>query len=158
MKYICPLIIVNDMQRARFFYEQLLHQKIKYDFGENITFEGDFALHLQSHYKQLIDNKEIKIGGNNFELYFEFDRMEEIVSDLKLNNVSFVHEIREQPWRQKVVRCYDPDQNIIEIGESMEHLCFRLSQEDKSIEEISKITYLPIDYIKESIKHYSAKK
>jgi len=31
------------------------------------------------------------------------------------NDILFVHELREQPWRQKVARFYDPDKNIIEI-------------------------------------------
>jgi len=73
---------------------------------------------------------------------------------LKANNVKFVHEVREQPWRQKVVRFYDPDKNIIEVGESMEHLTFRLFKEGKSIEEITSITKMPIDFIKTSIPNY----
>jgi catechol 2,3-dioxygenase-like lactoylglutathione lyase family enzyme len=140
MKYICPLITVSDIKRSRDFYENLLNQKVKFDFGENITFHGDFAIHLQSHFKELIDNKEIRQGGNNFELYFEYDNVEQIVKLLMENNISFVHGIREQPWRQKVVRFYDPDKNIIEIGESMEYLAFRLKIEGLSIEQISKIT------------------
>ncbi len=153
MKYICSLITVSDIQRSREFYEHCLHQKVKYDFGENVTFHGDFALHLQSHYKQLIDNKEIKTGSNNFELYFEFDQLEEMVSDLKAKHVEFIHEIREQPWRQKVVRFYDPDQTIIEVGESMEHLCFRLHNDGMSTNKISKATGLPLEYVEISIKN-----
>jgi catechol 2,3-dioxygenase-like lactoylglutathione lyase family enzyme len=122
MKFICPLIAVKDIKTSREFYEKLLDQKVKFDFGENITFEGDFAIHLMSHFSNLIDNQEIKCGGNNFELYFEYDDVDKIVLKLKSASVVFVHEVREQPWRQKVVRFYDPDLNIIEIGESMEFL------------------------------------
>ena len=158
MKYICSLITVSDIKRSREFYENLLNQKIKFDFGENITFHGDFAIHLKSHFQQLIDNKEITHGGNNFELYFENDNLEEIVTKLKHNKVKFVHEIREQPWRQKVVRFYDPDKNIIEIGETMEYLAFRLSEEALTVEQISKITYMPIEFVKTSIEKYKNKK
>lgn len=154
MKYICLLITVSDIKISRNFYEKILGQKVKFDFGENVTFHGDFAIHLQSHFKELIDNKEIRHGGNNFELYFEYDNIEQIVNILKEHDVSFVHEIREQPWRQKVVRFYDPDKNIIEIGESMEHLIFRLKNEGMSIEQISKTTYMPIVFVNESIEKY----
>jgi catechol 2,3-dioxygenase-like lactoylglutathione lyase family enzyme len=154
MKYICSLITVSDIKRSRHFYENILKQNVKYDFGENVTFHGDFAIHLQSHFKALIDNKEIQTGGNNFELYFEYDNVEDIVKTLKDNNVVFVHEIREQPWRQKVVRFYDPDKNIIEIGESIEYLAFRLKNEGLSIEQISKTTNMPIEFVKESIKKF----
>jgi len=152
MKFICPLITVSDINRSRKFYVDLLNQKVKYDYGQNVTFEGDFAIHLQSHFKDLIDGKEIKTGGNNFELYFENDNIEQIVDSLKANNVCFVHPLREQPWRQRVVRFYDPDNNIIEIGESMEHLCLRLSDENLSIEEISVVTGLSSGFIIESLK------
>jgi len=154
MKYICSLITVSDIKRSRDFYENLLNQKVKFDFGENVTFHGDFAIHLQSHFKDLIDNKEIRQGGNNFELYFEYDNVEQIVKLLKDNNISFVHEIREQPWRQKVVRFYDLDKNIIEVGESMEYLAFRLKNEGLSIEQISKTTNMSIDFVNESIEKY----
>lgn len=154
MKYICSLITVSDIKRSRNFYENILNQKVKYDFGENVTFHGDFAIHLQSHFKALIDNKEIQTGGNNFELYFEYDNVEDIVKTLKDNNIVFVHEIREQPWRQKVVRFYDPDKNIIEIGESIEYLAFRLKNEGLSIEQISKTTNMPIEFVNESIKKF----
>jgi catechol 2,3-dioxygenase-like lactoylglutathione lyase family enzyme len=154
MKYVCPLVTISDMKRSRDFYEKLLDQKVKYDFGESVTFHGDFAIHLQSHYKNLIDNREIKSGGNNFELYFESDKIELIVEKLKGNDILFIHELREQPWRQKVVRFYDPDKNIIEIGETLEHLSFRLRKEDLSFEQISMITNMPIDFVIDSIEKY----
>ena len=158
MKYVCPLITVSDMKLARDFYETLLGQKVKYDFGESVTFHGDFAIHLQTHYKNLIDNREIKSGGNNFELYFESDTIELIVENLKKSKILFVHELREQPWRQKVVRFYDLDKNIIEVGETLEHLSFRLRKEGLSFEQISEITNMPIDFVIDSIEKYEKNK
>jgi catechol 2,3-dioxygenase-like lactoylglutathione lyase family enzyme len=148
------LITVTDIKRSRDFYENILSQKVKFDYGENVTFHGDFAIHLRTHFRQLIDDREIRSGGNNFELYFEYDDVEQIVKLLKVNDVVFVHDIREQPWRQKVVRFYDPDDNIIEIGESMEYLSFRLSNEGLTIDQISKMTYMPTDFVKNSIEKY----
>lgn len=147
MKFICPLIAVKDIKTSREFYENLLDQKVKFDFGENVTFEGDFAIHLSSHFANLIDNKEIKFGGNNFELYFEYDDVDKIVLKLKSASVEFVHDVREQPWRQKVVRFYDPDLHIIEIGESMEFLVKRLRMEGMTLNEIVDKTGLPIEFI-----------
>ena len=134
-----------------------IRDRVKYDFGENVTFEGDFAIHLQSHFSSLIDNRPIRTGGNNFELYFEFDMVDQIADLLSHNGVEFVHEVREQLWRQKVVRFYDLDMNIIEIGESMEYLSYRLSSEGLSIEQISHLTGLPIDFVHVSIERYLIK-
>lgn len=154
MKFICSFIAVSDIKRSRYFYEILLNQKPRFDFGENITYHGDFAIHLESHFKNLIDNKKIEHGGNNFELYFEYDDLEQIVKILKENNITFLHDIREQPWRQKVVRIYDPDQHIVEIGESLEYLSFRLKNEGLSNEEISKITNMPSDFMISAIDKF----
>jgi len=151
MKFICALITVSDIERSRNFYENLLNQKVKYNFGANITFHGDFSIHLKSHFQALIDNKEIKTACNNFELYFEYDNIEQMVEKLKKNNVVFVHEIREQPWKQKVVRFYDPDENIVEIGESLEYLCCRLKCEGMENGQIVKVTGLPEDFVNEAV-------
>jgi catechol 2,3-dioxygenase-like lactoylglutathione lyase family enzyme len=147
MKYICPLLVVSNLKRSRDFYERLLRQKVKADFGENLTFEGDFSLHLKEHYSSLIENKEISFGVNNAELYFEYDDVDGIAAELSANKVEFVHPAQEQPWRQKVVRIYDPDRHIIEIGESMENLCLRLLREGKTEEEVSRITYMPMEFV-----------
>jgi catechol 2,3-dioxygenase-like lactoylglutathione lyase family enzyme len=155
MKFICTLIVVEDVQKSRFLYEQILGQTVKMDYGENITFHGDFAIHQKSHFKSLINHYPILSKSNNFELYFEDDNLETIVKKLKDNGFEFIHKIVEQPWKQKVIRFYDYDKNIIEIGERMEHVAYRLSKQNYSIEEISKITYFPEDIVQKSIEEYS---
>jgi hypothetical protein len=42
MKFICPLIVVSNMEIFRSFYENILNQKVQYDFGENVSFEAAF--------------------------------------------------------------------------------------------------------------------
>jgi catechol 2,3-dioxygenase-like lactoylglutathione lyase family enzyme len=151
VKFICPLITVADIEKSRDFYERVLGQTIETDFGRNVSF-GGFAIHLRSHFQMLIDNKEIVVGGNNFELYFEYDNVEQIVEKLKTEKVEFVHELREQPWKQFVVRFYDPDKNIIEIGETMEYLTFRLYKQGNSFTEISTMTGLDIEFVEKTVQ------
>jgi predicted enzyme related to lactoylglutathione lyase len=139
------------MNRARKFYEDILEQKVKVDFGANVAFESGFAIHLRSHFSGLIDNREILSGSNNFEIYFEHNEVDEFAKKLKENNVKFVHDVREQPWRQKVVRFYDPDENIIEVGESLEYLSFRLHNEGMSIADISKSVGIPEEFVKAAV-------
>ncbi|MBU2650429.1 MAG: VOC family protein [Bacteroidetes bacterium] len=155
MKFICPLITVNDIKRSRYFYEEVLGQKVIADFGENITFQGDFAIHLKEHFQSLLEGNEIIHGRNNFELYFEDDDPEPIVERLKAYGSHFVHELREQPWRQRVVRFHDPDGNLIEIGESMEHVSWRLYQEGIEMAEICRITYMPEEFVRKAITKYN---
>jgi len=155
MKFICSLIVVDDVAKARNLYENILKQKVVADFGENVAFQG-FAIHKRDHYKALINDKPIVPGSNAFELYFEEDDLEKLAGELKAGGFEFVHDLREQPWKQKVLRFYDYDKNIIEVGERLEHTAYRLSLEGRSLEDISRITYLPVESVKAAIAEYSS--
>ena len=78
LKFDGPLIVVNDMARSRHFYEQLLGQKVKFDFGPNVPFEG-FSIHLKSHFQSLLGDVTqfpVTQKANWGELYFETDDLE----------------------------------------------------------------------------------
>ena len=129
MRFICPLIVVNNIEISRSFYEQVLNQKVQYDFGENVSFESGFAIHLKSHFSDLINKNENDIiqKSNNFELYFEEEDLDSFLQKLKdIDPVEYVHVLKEQPWGQRVIRFYDPDMHIVEVGEPMESVAKRL--------------------------------
>ena len=152
MKYRCSLIVVEDINKSRFLYERILGQKVSADYGENVVFEGGFAIHKKEHYQKLIDGKEIFSGSNSFELYFEEDDLQKVQKILLDHGLTFVHQIREQPWKQRVLRFYDYDHTIIEIGESLQYTAYRLFQEQKTPQEISAVMGLPIDSIESAIR------
>lgn len=151
MKFICPLIAVNDITVSKNFYESILKQKVISDFGENVTFDGGFS--IQSNYKNLIEKNENDIlkKSNNFELYFEEDNLDDFVCNIKNNVIEYVHELKEQPWGQRVVRFYDPDKHIIEVGESMIAVIKRFLNQGMSIEETSKRTMYPIEFVRKCL-------
>jgi len=155
MEFICSLVVVEDIESSRKFYEEILEQKVKVDYGENITFEGGFALHQKEHFKTLIGNRPIIRKTNNFELYFEHDAIEAFVEKLEASGIELVHELKVQPWQQRVIRFYDLDHNMIEVGESMAYVAYRLFKEGYTTERIYEITYMPKDLIKEAIEKYS---
>ena len=155
MEYKCALFVVEDIEKSRFLYENILGQEVEVDFGEDVAFHSGFAIHQKSHFEKLISGHTVTKKLNNHELYFEDDQLENIVETLKKHGFYFLHDIVEQPWRQRVVRFYDYDAHIIEIGERMEYVAFRLFKENKSIDEISKITYLPEDAVRTAIKEYA---
>jgi len=156
MKFMGSLIVVEDIEKSRYLYEKILGQTVKFDFGENVTFKGDFAIHQKSHFQNLIDNKPVLQRSNSCELYFEHNDLIPVVQELKKLDVEFIHEIKEQPWQQQVIRFYDFDKNLIEIGESMEHVAYRLSKRDLSIDEIAKITYLEPAAVQSAILEYTS--
>lgn len=152
MKYVGSLIVVKDVQRSRAFYEKL-DQKVKYDFGQNIEFDGGFSIHLEEHFEKLlgIGQNNILKKSNNFELYFETEEISRIYDEMKELKVEFIHEIREQPWGQRVMRFYDPDYHIIEVGESMESVAIRYFRSGMTVEDICSKTSLPEEFVKNAV-------
>jgi len=147
MKFVCTLITVTDMHRSRTFYESVLGQRVKHDFGENVQFEGGFAIHLRSHFSTLIGDVPVDPPGNGSELYFESDDIDTIIPRLETEEVTFVHPLREQPWRQKVVRFHDPDGYMVEVGESLSALVRRLAGEGLTVEMIRDATGMTAEFI-----------
>ena len=149
IKYRTVLLFVKDVAISRNFYEKYLHQKVEYDFGENVSFHGGFAIHDADHISRLLFDRpnpypDGKTGKENFELYFECEELDSIFSSLTEYGVTFVHTIREQPWGQRVCRFYDPDNHIIEIGEPMSAVIKRYLKEGIPVPEVAQRTYMPL--------------
>lgn len=154
MKFKCPLIVVADIEVSRNFYENVLNQKVKYDFGENIMYEGDFAIQLKSHFANMItlNEADITAKSNNFELYFEEENIDDFIEKLKnISQIQYIHRLIEHPWGQRVIRFYDPDMNIIEVGETMESVVKRFLRQGLSIKETAKRTQHPIEFVKQCL-------
>lgn len=160
MKFKCPLIVVEDMGRSRAFYEQVLGQKVILDFGANITFSGDFSLQSKESWRGFIgkDEDTIMFRSNNFELYFEEKKFDTFLERLKAYDVKLLHPAKEYPWGQNVVRFYDPDLHIIEVGESMVSVVKRFAAGGMSAEEISKRTQHPMEFVERALKEKIQKK
>lgn len=155
MKYMAALLVVNNINETRKLFENVLGLKVMADYGQNVTFEGGFALHEEEHFRMLIDGRQVTKQSNSFELYFEEEDIQSVYDKVVSNGLELLHELREQPWRQLVFRFYDYDKNIIEIGESMEHVAYRLFTEGLSIQDINRVTYIDEQIIKQCIKKYS---
>lgn len=150
MRFVCPLIVVNDIRVSLEFYEKVLEQRVQFDFGENVEFEGGFAIHQKSHFSGLInvDPNEIPEKPNNFELYFEEENLDDFVKRLEdLEGKEYVHPLREQPWGQRVIRFYDPDKHIVEVGEPMESVARRFLKQGLSVEETAERISMPKEFV-----------
>jgi catechol 2,3-dioxygenase-like lactoylglutathione lyase family enzyme len=149
MNFSAPLIAVQDMEVSKKFYQEILQQRIILDFGENVTFTGNFA--LQSDFAKLVDfdEQKMKQGSHNFELYFEEENLDNFISHLETHpEVKYLHKVKEYPWGQRVIRFYDPDMHIIEVGESMECVIKRCLKQGLSIEETVEKTMHPLELVK----------
>jgi predicted enzyme related to lactoylglutathione lyase len=155
LRFVSPLIVVEEISRSRQFYEDCLGQKIRYDFGVDVEFEGCFSIHQKAHFQGLLGEARrfpIVQRSNSGELYFDTDEIEAVQTRLEQAGVEFIHKVEEMPWGQRAMRLYDPDGHIIEIGETMEGAVRRLHQQGLTIEAIHQRTGMPEEFVEKALQ------
>ena len=153
LKFKCPLLAVTDMDRAVTFYEEVIGDRVAFDFGANVQFEGGFALQEMKKWKTMIHTNNVRRKSNDAELYFEekdFDKFLEYLKEFP--EIQYVHRVEEAPWGQRVVRFYDPDFHIIEVGEPMDAVIKRMFESGMTVEQVSEKSQYPIEYVKRFAK------
>lgn len=151
MKYVSTLIAVKDMEKSKKFYHDVLGLKVIADFGANVTLTGGIALQTVETWKGFINKKESEViyGSNAYELYFEEDDMDSFINKLNsFKDIVYVHSLIEHSWGQRVVRFYDLDKHIIEVGENIKIVIKRFLDSGLSVEETAVRMDVPVDYIK----------
>ena len=75
---------------------------------------------------------------NNVELCFEEEAFDAFLEKLKgYPRLEFVTGVIEHSWGQRVIRFYDPDGHMIEVGEAMPMVIRRFLSAGLTMEEIS---------------------
>lgn len=138
MKYICTVIAVKNIKTARKFYEDLFGLELYQDYGINISFTC--GLSLQQEFNWLVNLPKDKIlnNSNNIELCFEEQNFDQFLEKLKeYPNINYLSDVIEHDWGQRVIRFYDLDGHIIEVGENMTMVIKRFLDSGMSMEQIS---------------------
>lgn len=137
MKLKNPMLVVSDMDQAVAFYHNVLGLRVVTDFGANKTLTGGLCLQTLDTWVTFIETEQIVFGGNNCEIYFEEDDFDQFAERLKSFHVALVHPVKEHAWGQRVVRFYDPDRHIIEVGENLKAVCKRFLDSGMSPEQVA---------------------
>lgn len=149
MKLKNTLLAVADMERSLTFYETVLGLQVVLDFGANKTLTGGLCLQTLETWTGFLETDRVAFGGNDAELYFEEDRFDSFVRRLESLEIQYVHPVKEHPWGQRVVRFYDPDRHIIEVGENMRAVCRRFLGSGLTPEETAARMDVPVEYVRE---------
>jgi catechol 2,3-dioxygenase-like lactoylglutathione lyase family enzyme len=147
MKFKNPLIVVTDISKSVDFYKNVLGLRVIADFGANKTLTGGVCLQTCDTLKHFINAEEISFGGSDAELYFEEDDFDTFAERLKTCTVEYVHPVKEHSWGQRVVRFYDPDRHIIEVGENIETVCRRFLDRGLTPEETAVRMDVPLEFV-----------
>lgn len=151
MKFENPLLAVSDMARSVAFYHTVLGLDKILDFGANVTLTGGVCLQTQDSWAQFIGAcpDELLWRGMVSELYFEEDDFDAFAEKLSRLDIHYVHPVKEHRWGQRVVRFFDPDGHIIEVGENMKAVCRRFFDSGMTPEQVAARMDVPVAYVKD---------
>lgn len=153
LEFSATVLFVKDISKSKQFYTDVLSQKIKHDFGNNITFESDIALWQIPEKHELNNSYYTKNNQNKaLELYFETTNIESIHDEISNHNLSICNDLKEEFWGQKTFRFFDLDNNLIEIGESLDTFITRMYNDGLTREQVSEKTGVPIETINNILK------
>lgn len=143
-----PMLVVTDMERSLAFYGEVLGLRVTMDFGANKTLTGGLVLQTADTFGEFIDGNPIVFGGNDFELYFEEDDFDAFAERLRTLDVEYVHPVKTHAWGQRVVRFYDPDRHIVEVGENMRTVCQRFLDSGMTPEQAAGRMDVPVEFVR----------
>lgn len=117
MKLKNVLIVVKDIEKSRQFYNKLFGLDLVLDNDGNMILTEGLVLQDEKIWKELL-GKEILPESNSCELYFEEQNIEAFAEKLErlYPSIRYVNKLVVHSWGQKVVRFYDLDGNLIEVG------------------------------------------
>lgn len=148
MKLKNILFVVYDIEKSKEFYRTLFGLEVVSDFGENVILTEGLVLQEKKLWEDYIE-KAVTIGGNDAELYFEENNIDGFLNVLENSNFSieYLNKCIEHDWGQRVIRIYDPDKHVIEIGETMDYVVRRLLKSGMTVEEVTKKSRMPYSQV-----------
>ena len=114
------LVIVKDMERSIKFYHDLFGLDIVLGNDGNTILTEGLVLQDEKIWRDFL-GKTIIPKSNSCELYFEEQDIERFVEKLErlYPDIQYVNHLMTHSWGQKVIRFYDLDGNLIEVGTPM---------------------------------------
>lgn len=158
MVFAATLLAVRDMEKSLEFYKELFDQDVVTDLGWNKTLTCGLTLQLNFDRIAGFSRQSMKFGTNNMELYFETEDIGAFMNLLEKHpEVQRLHDLKTHPWHQRVVRIYDPDGHLIEVGESMQSVAVREFRAGHTVEETARITQHPSELVRQWYDCYKEK-
>ena len=123
MKLKNILIVVKDIEKSRQFYHDLFGIDLVLDNDGNMILTEGLVLQDEKIWKNFL-GKDIISKSNSCELYFEEQDIEAFIEKLErmYPDIEYVNRLMTHSWGQRVIRFYDLDGNLIEVGTPMESL------------------------------------
>ena len=123
MKLKNILIVVKDIKKSRQFYHDLFGIDLVLDNDGNMILTEGLVLQDEKIWKNFL-GKDIVSKSNSCELYFEEQDIDVFIEKLErmYPDIEYVNRLMTHSWGQRVIRFYDLDGILIEVGTPMESI------------------------------------
>lgn len=110
-------MVVKDCRKAFRFYHEMFGLELIRDNDGNMELSENIYLQEEKYWQNFIEKTPIS-HNNHTELYFETQDIEAFVKKLNEHypEIEFLNPLTTHSWGQTVVRFYDFDGNLIEVG------------------------------------------
>lgn len=152
MNFKGSLVAVQDIEKAKEFYQTVLGLELMVDAVVHVQLTGGVFLQTVDTWADFIHKKEdeVILENNASELYFEVDDMDEFIKLLdNRSDIDYLHPVVEHSWGQRAVRFYDLDKHIIEVAEDIVMVVKRFIDSGMTIEETAERTGVEPKYIQD---------
>ena len=111
------LIVVKDIEKSRKFYNDSFGIELVHDNDGNMILTEGLVLQDEKIWESFL-GRDIIPKSNSCELYFEEQDIESFVEKLErlYPDIEYVNPLMTHSWGQRVIRFYDLDGNLIEVG------------------------------------------
>jgi catechol 2,3-dioxygenase-like lactoylglutathione lyase family enzyme len=149
ISYTSAVLLTRQYDRMVDFYRNVLNQQIRYDFDGCIQFECGLSIWRVREDHPVAKALKGRDGGNGaMEICFETEDMDAQGARIAAAGVTLAHDVIEENWGQRTLRFFDPDGNLVELGESMHAFCKRLHRSGMSVEEVGNKTGIQQNIVK----------
>ena len=114
------LIVVKNIDKSRKFYHDLFGIELVLDNDGNMILTEGLVLQDEKIWKRFLD-RDIIPKSNSCELYFEERDIESFIEKLErlYPTIEYINPLMAHSLGQRVIRFYDLDGNLIEVGTPM---------------------------------------
>ena len=117
MKLKNVLIVVKNIEKSKKYYCDLFGLSVIFDNDGNMILTEGLVLQEEKYWTEFI-GKDVIPKNNHCELYFEEKNIVAFTEKLEklYPDTEYVNRLMTHSWGQQVIRFYDLDGNLIEVG------------------------------------------
>lgn len=145
LRFHSAVLFTQEIRQLKEFYEIFLGQVPEEDYGNCVIFKGGFTIwKLEKEYpvSRELGYRYDHLGNRNMELCFETDTFGTVVEHILSADLRILHNVTEEEWGQYTIRFFDPEGNLVEIGESPRCFVGRMASSGMDIDAIAMKTGL----------------